>query len=208
MSTAGARCPSTAVVGLVVMGELAWAVGEGKDGEWLKGGPSHVCTDARELSGQFPHSGCCPGRFSWPPGKRRGSCSSVSATNCSLPDRKRRRAIPHRSFHTPLVVSSQLPLLPSPWDTCEGRPNHSSPDGAVTFATAALCSGGRHSLTAQQSKAVFLSMISHVVSLCEAPNMYVCVCSALLGGYVHVDVGVHRSQKEYARSPGAGVPGR
>lgn len=113
VSTAGARCPSTAVVGLVVMGELTWAVGEGKDGEWLKGGPSHVCTDARELSGQFPHSGCCPGRFSWPPGKRRGSCSSVSA-NCSLPDRKRRRAIPHRSFHTPLVVSSQLPLLPSP----------------------------------------------------------------------------------------------
>lgn len=101
VSTAGARCPSTAVVGLVVMGELAWAVGEGKDGEWLKGGPSHVCTDARELSGQFPHSGCCPGRFSWPPGKRRGSCSRVSATNCSLPDRKRRRATP--------IAASTLP---------------------------------------------------------------------------------------------------
>lgn len=43
---------SIAQVGLVVMGEPALASAEG--GEWLKGGPSHVCTYARELQDNSP----------------------------------------------------------------------------------------------------------------------------------------------------------
>lgn len=116
--------PDVDRVGLAVMGEPALAVGEEEDGEWLKG-PSHVCAYARELAGQFPHSRCCPGRFAWPPGKGRGSRSTVSAPNFSLPDRKRRMgSVPVPASPLPTVVFSQPPLLlgmPCRWETCKGR---------------------------------------------------------------------------------------
>lgn len=112
VSTAGARCPSTAVVGLVVMGELAWAVGEGKDGEWLKGGPSHVCTDARELSGQSPIQDAAQAGF---PGLLgRGGGAALECLLLTAPSQTGRGGEPPPSqlLHSPSVFSAASSAFP------------------------------------------------------------------------------------------------